>query len=513
MTNTALPENFTRKSVRFSASAVWEAQRNYFIQKGIEAWSKKTVPNYITSNPFIAHAYAKVVAGFISDTYKESNERIYIVELGAGSGGFAFSFLTALFDMEQVRDLPITYVMTDIAQRNIDFWKTHQKFKPFINSGHVDFAIFDAGESTELHLQNAQLTITPQSLHTPLIAIANYVWDSIPADAFMVQEGMLYANSLYFNETAPFSTSKVKGFSFLKEPCAVGYYDNEGWNDILKTYADKLQQGYFLFPTAALTTIDVLRSLTNRPCLVLSGDKGVNKIEEFNSIEWFIPVIHGSFSLPVNFHALAQYARSLGGEVLELYRICSSINVMAILLNGEFKEHYTNTRKQFTEHIVDFGPDDFFYVVKTATEQREQMSAAQVIALLKMSRYDSAVLLGCYKALIKECRTMQPMDKQRLAWSLEQVWKYHLPINEALDLPFYIAALYGHMGYCHEAVKMLDNSICYYGDNAMTRFNKALFLIQIDEKEEAQKELKSAIRLDENMKDAESLLGRLREWR
>lgn len=108
---------------------------------------------------------------------------------------------------------------------------------------------------------------------------------------------------------------------------------------------------------------------------------------------------------------------------------------------------------------------------------------------------------------------MQPMDKQRLAWSLEQVWKYHLPINEALDLPFYIAALYGHMGYCHEAVKMLDNSICYYGDNAMTRFNKALFLIQIDEKEEAQKELKSAIRLDENMKDAESLLGRLREWR
>ncbi len=47
----------------FSQSAVWQAQRHYYDESGIEAWSGD-VPCYITTNPFIAYHYAAVVAAF-----------------------------------------------------------------------------------------------------------------------------------------------------------------------------------------------------------------------------------------------------------------------------------------------------------------------------------------------------------------------------------------------------------------------------------------------------------------
>jgi hypothetical protein len=50
---------------RLSQSLLWRLQRNYFEQHGIDAWSSGTVPHHITSSPFIADAYARVVIGFL----------------------------------------------------------------------------------------------------------------------------------------------------------------------------------------------------------------------------------------------------------------------------------------------------------------------------------------------------------------------------------------------------------------------------------------------------------------
>ena len=52
---------------RLSQSLLWKLQRKFFDQQGIEAWRQGTVPHYVTSNPFIANAYAKVIFAFIRD--------------------------------------------------------------------------------------------------------------------------------------------------------------------------------------------------------------------------------------------------------------------------------------------------------------------------------------------------------------------------------------------------------------------------------------------------------------
>ena len=142
-----------------SQSILWKLQWNYFQGQGIEAWRQGTVPHYITSNPFIANAYAKLVFGFIRDCTGvtgdfvnesfpplDQSQPLYIIELGSGSGRFAYHFLKKFLDIYRssaLKDIPFTYVMTDFSERNVQFWREHQSLKPLVQEGVLDFSLFD----------------------------------------------------------------------------------------------------------------------------------------------------------------------------------------------------------------------------------------------------------------------------------------------------------------------------------------------------------------------------------
>ena len=72
---------------RLSTSILWDLQRRFFECEGIDAWRQGIVPQYITSNPYIAQAYVHVISGFLRDYFADSNsyhtdQPIYILELG-----------------------------------------------------------------------------------------------------------------------------------------------------------------------------------------------------------------------------------------------------------------------------------------------------------------------------------------------------------------------------------------------------------------------------------------------
>jgi SAM-dependent MidA family methyltransferase len=78
---------------------LWQLQRQYFEEQGIIAWQSGDVPHYITCNPVIAKAYAEMVFGFLKDRSRlapDNKEKIYLLELGAGSGRLAFHLLKIL---------------------------------------------------------------------------------------------------------------------------------------------------------------------------------------------------------------------------------------------------------------------------------------------------------------------------------------------------------------------------------------------------------------------------------
>ena len=239
-----------------SRCILWKLQRNFFQGQGIEAWRQGTVPHYITSNPFIANAYAKVVFGFIRDCTAvtgdsaddsflplDPSQPIYIIELGSGSGRFAYHFLRKFLGIYRhsiLKDVPFTYVMTDFTERNIDFWRKHQSLTPLVEEGVLDFALFDAEVDEELKLSESGDLLTPGTVKNPMVVIANYFFDSIPQDAFFVQAGQLHeglvAVTSYQQETDlnnPEILSHVE-ISYHRNPVEQDYYENTDWNEILE---------------------------------------------------------------------------------------------------------------------------------------------------------------------------------------------------------------------------------------------------------------------------------------
>ncbi len=100
----------------FSRSPLWALQERYFAESGIEAWRQGAVPHYITSNPTLANSYAEIIFAARRDQERlgPGKEPVYVCELGAGSGRFAFHFLkrlTRLCEQSSVAPGAFRYVL------------------------------------------------------------------------------------------------------------------------------------------------------------------------------------------------------------------------------------------------------------------------------------------------------------------------------------------------------------------------------------------------------------------
>ncbi len=120
---------------------------------------------------------------------------VYFIELGAGSGPFAYLFLKkflGLYKRSVMRAVPFKYMITDLPQGNIDYWNSHPRLQAFVASGQLDFARFDATKDREIQLVRSGEILWAQTVKKPVVVLANYFFDSIPQDCFYIKDGQLY---------------------------------------------------------------------------------------------------------------------------------------------------------------------------------------------------------------------------------------------------------------------------------------------------------------------------------
>jgi hypothetical protein len=92
--------------------------------------------------------------------------------------------------MKDMCDFPmakIVYVMTDFTESNFKFWADHPALKPFVDSGQLDMAIFDAVNDTTIKLSRSGVELTPGSVVNPICIVANYLFDTLCHDVFQVR--------------------------------------------------------------------------------------------------------------------------------------------------------------------------------------------------------------------------------------------------------------------------------------------------------------------------------------
>lgn len=514
------------QSQPLSRSLLWQIQRRYFERQGVEAWRQGIVPHYITSNPFIAHAYARVVFGFLRDCHSAINQHkdagfpgmdleqpVYLIELGSGSGRFAFHFLKKLLGFYQhsiFKDVPFKYVMTDFAERNVDFWHSHPALRPFVEQGLLDFACFDVEQDENIELQRSADTLTSKTVKNPLVVMANYFFDSIPQDVFYIEGDQLHESLVTLSSSQeetnlddPEILNRIQ-ISYENHPTSPEYYDDPDWNRLLRDYQQRLASTTILFPCAALQCIRHLRQLSNGRMLLLSGDKGY--IKEESLLGWGEPKLnlHGSFSMMVNYHAIRQYFQNQGGRVFHASHQHNNLNISAFLL-GNHPNGYLETRQAFIETIENCGPDDFYTLIKGIGNNYNALALEQILSLLRLSGWDAKIFKECFSALLNHVESAPVLLKQELHCALQQVWDNYYHIGEEPDLAFYMAMLLYGMQYYTEALDYFQRSLRLYGSDPSTFYNMGMCHYSLRQLDAALECINQTLELDSTFEAAKAM--------
>lgn len=318
----------TRSVVPLSASEIWAAQRRFYEHVGVEAW--RDIPFFVTSHRLAALAHARVVLALARDLSRQqawqAGAPLTVLELGAGTGRFAFHFLDCLAELMAglgLGEFPVTYVMADCSPDTVSFWEHHPGFAGALASGCLRLALHDASEPSGLRLLDpgtgAAVDLQPRS--GPLVVIANYVLDSLPQDVFAVDGAGLHAGAVDPGEpvvpdaanAAVEVPAVLASFQFV--PAASPFYGDAFLDATLADCAADRGLGFFPFPLQALRWFRHLAGAGPAGALVLATDKAYGAQAE-------IPVgaapdiaFHGEvFSMMVNLHALALGSARLGGS-------------------------------------------------------------------------------------------------------------------------------------------------------------------------------------------------------
>jgi len=460
----------TGKSVyRFSEAPIWELQRSYYEEQGTKAWENDAVPQYITNNPMIATAYAEMIFGFLQDRAHQGDmtEPVTVLELGAGAGRLAFHTLEKLCGMIDFAGIPLPpfrYVMSDLPAKNISSWQQHPGLRPFVDSGLLDFALFDAMRDTELHLMQSKEVIRTGDLKQPLLIVANYFFDSIPQELLYVDEGKIFECQVSVQmpkEAEALTPSEVlerivPEYHYRR----AAEYEQEAYpyHDVIELYQHKLEDSHILFPVAGLACLERLGQLSEAGFVLLTADKGDHRLENWEFAEPPKLIHHGSFSLTANYHAIQHVFEQRGAHSLFTSHHYKNLNIGCILML-QTPMSYANTRLAYQRCIERFGPDDFFSMKEWVDQHFDTMGLQQILAFWRLGGYDAELFIQSAERiseLLPEGSDEEMLDIQS---GIHKMWKGYYPLEQNYDLALDCGLLLFEMDMFEDALLFLERSL------------------------------------------------------
>lgn len=501
-----------------SKSMLWKLQSDFFENQGPEAWIKGIVPQYITTNPYIANQYAKTAFGYLRDyaSREDINKDsvIYIMELAAGVGRFTYTFLKRFLHMienSSLRGIKFKYIVTDFAERNIEYWQSHSFLKPYFESGVLDCATFDIAKDDEVKLRYSGETLSSGKMKNPLILFANYTFDSLPQDTFYVNSGELFEGLITVTSQEekgdPEDKSILSGLDYYYSDKKIegnDYYEDENFNDVLLYYKNSLEDTAFYMPIIGLRCISRLRKLFNDDIILISADKGYKNEEAmYKNYHPFLSK-HGCISMTVNFHAIELYFKGLGGKVIHSLYEHENINV-SLFLFSESKHEFIETSMAYNEVIETIGPDDFYNMKKAVMPLSKSLTTRELLTFLRFTVWDARTLLELYNILLERIEVEENFPKAELIDAINKVFEYYFPIGEEGDLGYYFGSILGYLGHDEDALKFFEASLEFYGECPETNYEIALCYYNLQEIDRALEYTEKSLSLDSDFEEGKNL--------
>eukprot|EP01138_Halocafeteria_seosinensis_P010471 gb/GECG01010691.1/.p1 GENE.gb/GECG01010691.1/~~gb/GECG01010691.1/.p1 ORF type:complete len:620 (+),score=83.99 gb/GECG01010691.1/:1-1860(+) len=513
--NPLYPLDAKNPTSRLSDSILWRLQRMFYETKGTQPWKDGTVPNFVTSNACIASSYAKVIMGLLRDIYVHHTagnaaEPLYIIETGAGHGKLAYLIIESLLRWEEHLPKmengkpPFVYVLTETGEAPINDWKDHVSLRPLYEQEDsielLDFALFDVTKDKKIHLQLRDIDLDAKTLANPPVFICNYVFDSIPMDAYRIEDGTVKEGAVSVVSTQQ-ETDLSNPDILSRIRCKWEYrllddskppYDSEEENAILKYYESKLKDASFLIPNGAIQFLENAKEMTNNNALVLVGDKGYLFEEELLGHREPHVAMHGSFSMMVNFHALRLWMertalklakrkqnsqeRIHANGFMETTRQMEGFKCAALYLGGK-KDDFVQTRMAWKDSVVECSPEDFSALQRKVREEIPNPSLRLVLALLRLSCHDSDVFCKFKTVLIE--KSSHPYSNEDQIEDiknidLERIHAAYFPLQPSKDVCFEMARMLMGLKMYTAALEFFDRSLSICGEHHVTYHNMGM---------------------------------------
>lgn len=485
---------------RFSRSILWGLSRAFYHQKGLSAWDSGVVPSYVTSNAFIAQAYAHVVLAYLRDCVAGSRsgaesgactidpqKPIYIVELAAGHARFSYLFLKKFFALKEassLKSLDIRYVMTDFTESNVQSWQRLSLFEEFRKKGVLELGLFELERDQEIRLLTSEQTLSARTVQNPMVVFGNYIFDSLAQDFFRAEGGALHELLLTTRHTAPLGSEAVppeviSQFQMTWEQHPVdtsAYYDDPQIDRILNGYANRISDTTFVFPVGPMRALRTLLEISGQRLFVLSSDKGYTHEDELFYISTPHVQFHGAISTMVNYLAMGQMVEELGGSYLATAQRQLSLKTVALRVGGS-AEQFADTALAFTESVDRFGPYDFYTLANQIRSLGLPIEGAMEI--IRLSQFDPQVFLDHEKVLLDQASNLSETQRVELQVILESVWENAYPLGR--DVPFELGRVFLAMRKPREALRYNEMSLKQFGEHHVTYCNMGICYYQAEE--------------------------------
>jgi putative S-adenosyl-L-methionine-dependent methyltransferase len=455
-----------------------------------------------------------VVAAFLDDCLGDKGRKaispenpLRILELGAGTGKFACLFLRRLMPLLRERNLPpqsVRYTISDCSEELLAYWRGNQYLAEFAGAGVLEFEQLRAGDEAGAATAGS----------APLVVVANYVFDSLPQDAFVINDGQISeALITTFGDSGaePASPGDVR-FSFSDAPVANERYADAAWNSTLEEYRGRLPAATVFFPVAALGLLRQLRESSDGRMLVLAADKGFAHEEEL-ALTRGVPTLefHGSgkcFSAMVNLQAISRYFTSTGGLALLPSKHFTSLNLCAFIARG-VKDEFPRTRKAYAQALEAFGPDDLFTIMGWLNAHLDNVSLPQALSILRLTRWDTTAFLRLFPVIAPRLRNVGA-ERKDLRDAVLRVWENRYPVDAADNsLAFNCGVVLLELRFHIEAAAMFEASEQLLGRTAATSYNLGLCALGLRDRADALAHMAEACRLDPAFEPARKSRERL----
>lgn len=466
----------------------------------MSAWDDR-IPHYVTNSKVIAESYADLVISFFLEHEVDLSEPVYLLELGSGTGRFAYHFTRELLRkqayFEQLAGVRFCVVPSDIVEDNVAFWESHPGMQAL--GDNIDFALYWPERYGYIYLRKSGLTL--DSVKNPLVVMANYLFDSLPHDEFDLINGQVHECLIDLVPKAELSHSSpgrldirdVEVHRSYQKIEVDDYYSTPSHRSVLQHYAQEVKEGSVMVPVGALDCLDNLRKIG--PLFLLSSDRAFVDAETMAVYPNHPHATHeGCFSHMVNFHALAltfqTYFATRRYLLDGVQTVCMSDFPARPQLSYAFLErvdrgnHLNNVNELYA--IMRNKPPFFL----------------ALMGFVRLNLNDPNALTAVAKNLAEMSSRLSYDEHQELVRMLEQVWENDYYFKGSANVTFWIAHLYQQRGLYEKALDFFRHTVDRQGEDAMLLFLQGNCWQQLGQKAKAKRLFKDALRLAPGMPEA-----------